>query len=201
MAARAFAELEQTDTALKLDRAQDFVGEILTRVDNSLTVATLLARAESIDTADTDIDTVLALAIGDMPDAQRGRISIVRSTPTRTVLMDMSLMRIALRNLLANALNFSPAGSEVEVQLSDNDAPLAFVIDVSNSGNGIAEDHINALFYKSQRPSQTDFVQRQGLGLYIVRRIMELHGGSASLLRNGACGSSFRLVLPPIEPD
>ena len=88
-------------------RAQAVLGEVHSSIDNTLTVASVLARPDPIQRDDTDVSTLIDVAIADMPAAERGRIQVRRDNATRTA-MDMSLMRLALRNLLSNALKFSP---------------------------------------------------------------------------------------------
>ena len=102
-------------------RAQEVLVEVLSSIDNTLSVATLLASPDPIHREDTDIETLIAVAIADMPAAEQGRIRVDRQTATRTALMDMSLMRLALRNLLSNALKFSPRESAVDLQVTDTD--------------------------------------------------------------------------------
>jgi signal transduction histidine kinase len=105
-------------------------------------------------------------------------------------------MRLALRNLLSNALRYSPATSPVRVTISDSDDPLALVIEVADTGPGLAADALAHLFERHRaRSAETTGPHGMGLGLYIVRRVMELHGGQVELVRNGAFGATFRLVL------
>jgi len=161
-----------------------------------LAVAALLARAEPIDRQDTDIDTLLAVAIGDMSAADRPRVKIQRITTTRTATMDMSLMRLAVRNLLANALKYSASGSPVVVRLYDSDEPLALIIEVENTGQMIPADLVPALFERGTRGHHSSTVATgHGLGLYIVKRVMEMHGGHVELAYNTPSVVSMRLVI------
>jgi signal transduction histidine kinase len=144
-----------------------------------------------------------------MPQAERERIFVSRSTALRTASMDMSLMRLALRNLLANALKYSPAGAPVRVHLADSDEPLALLIDVADEGPGIAAASLPHLFERgshqqaasgSRGASKRDGATHGlGLGLYIVRRVMELHGGSVVVLSNTPHGVTMRLSL--VQPS
>jgi len=175
------------------------LGQVLSSLDNTLAVASLLARPDPIHRDDTDIDTLIDVAIKDMPAGERSRIRVQRETTTRTALMDMSLMRLALRNLMSNALNFSPEGSDVEVRVADSDAPLALLIDVSDAGAGIPPALLPRLFSRGARGANRQ--SGHGLGLYIVQQVMALHGGSAQVLRTGVEGSTLRLVIAQTDPD
>ena len=202
-AAAVLDEVGQATAAERLMRAQSVLGQVLASIDNNLAVASLLARREGIQRSDTDIDALISVTRADLPVGDRDRVRVARVTPTRTASMDMSLMRLALRNLLANALRYSPAGSLVETRLSDLDEPLAFVIDVVDAGPGIAEAELARLFQRGAHRSRGAgrAAHGMGLGLYIVRRVMELHGGSVELVRNGADGVTMRLTLPQSIED
>jgi PAS domain S-box-containing protein len=179
-----------------LQRAQAVLGEVLSSVDNTLAVAMLVARNEQVHALDTDIDMLVAIAIGDMPQSLRERVRVERHTATRTASMDSGLMRLALRNLLINALQYSPAGAPVTLRLSDSDEPLALVFDVIDEGPGIEPEFAPRLFERGTRGNRTRQSTGHGLGLFIVRRVMELHGGSVALLQTGAAGTTMRLVVP-----
>lgn len=175
----------------RLERAQRVMGEVLAGVDNTLAAATLLARADTLERQDTDIDMLIGVTVADMPMTARARVIVERATSTRTVTVDMSLMRLALRNLLANALRYSPVDTPVNLRIADSDEPLALMLEVSDRGGGIAPAVLARLFERGARGSGGG----HGLGLYIVKRVMDLHGGRVDLLRNTPSGCTFRLVI------
>jgi PAS domain S-box-containing protein len=179
----------------RLLRAQAVFSQALSSIDNTLTAATLLGRDHLEHTADADVDAFIALTIADIPSAQRQRIQVQRDSSIRTVSMNMGLMRMALRNLLLNALACSPVTAPVCIRLSDTDQPLAFLLDVSDQGPGIESDLLPTLFQRGSRGKNSAGRSGYGLGLYIVRRVMELHGGQALLLRNQHGDTCFRLSL------
>lgn len=182
-------------------RAQQVLREVMLRIDNTLTVASLLARPDPIHSEDVDIGTLIAIAVADMPASERHRIHVVRETPTRTALMDMSLMRLALRNLLSNALKFSPAGAGVTVRVTDTDSPPVLQITVSDRGTGIASALRPRLFTRGARGDDAAAAGGLGLGLYIVERVMSLHGGSVEVVSTGPSGTAIRLSIPQADTD
>ena len=200
-ASTALAEAGENTASLRLTRAQNVMGQVLARIDNTLAVASLLARSDLIERGDTDIDTLVAVVIADMPANERGRVRVERVTATRTASMDMSLMRLALRNLLSNALNYSPAGAPVRVRLTDSDEPLALVIEVLDAGGGVEPELVPRLFERGTRGRRRGGPPGHGLGLYIVRRVMELHGGRVELAGNSAGGATLRLVIEQAPGD
>jgi PAS domain S-box-containing protein len=189
----ALKGLQESRVSERVKRAQAVLGEVLTGIDNTLAVASLLARPEPILRDETDVGTLLAVVIADMPERDRSRVRVRRDTATRTALMDMSLMRLALRNVISNALKFSPADAEVEVRVTDSDHPLALVFDVTDAGGGIPGDLLPHLFARGVRGRGPK--SGHGLGLYIVRQVMALHEGRVDVLRTGPDGTTFRLVV------
>ncbi|RZL36755.1 MAG: PAS domain S-box protein [Rubrivivax sp.] len=178
----------------RLTRAQAVLGQVLAGVDNTLAAASLLAGGGRIARVDTDIDTLIAVTIADLPREQRSRVAVHRHTATRTALMDMSLLRLALRNLLSNALKYAPGVSTVALHVMDFDEPPALQFEVADAGGGIPRELLPRLFTRGARGGGAE--SAHGLGLYIVRRVMDLHGGRAELLRTGPLGTVMRLTLP-----
>jgi signal transduction histidine kinase len=104
-------------------------------------------------------------------------------------------------NLIDNALKYTPAGGSIDISLANVDEEV--VLTVSDSGVGIAPDllpHVFDVFVQgtiSLDRSQGGL----GIGLSLVRRLVELHGGSVSAYSDGtSSGSSFVIRLPRVEP-
>ncbi|MDG0856444.1 PAS domain S-box protein [Roseateles puraquae] len=197
-AAASLAGRGELEAQMRLTRAQSVLAQVLAGVDNTLAAASLLAGGGRIAREDADIDTLIAVTIADLPREQRGRVVVHRHTATRTALMDMSLLRLALRNLLSNALKYSPASSSVALHVMDFDEPPALQLEVADTGPGISRELIPRLFTRGARGS-AGTESTHGLGLYIVRRVMDMHGGNAELLRTGPLGTVMRLTLPQAD--
>jgi PAS domain S-box-containing protein len=196
-AGAALAEAGASQAALGLQHARAVMSQVLANIDNTLAVAALLASADTVCREDTDVDLLLGLAVGDMPSAQVARIDVQRLTATRTAALDLGLMRLALRNLLANALRYS-AGAVV-LRVADSDAPLALVLEVVDSGPGIAPELMPRLFERGTRGRHGPEQAGHGLGLFIVKRVMDLHGGLVQALRNRDAGMTMRLLVVQTE--
>ncbi len=177
-------------------RAELVLNEVQQSIGNTLAVASLLVGGQRIEGVDTDIDTLIEVAIADLPPSEAWRVNIERETHTRTATMEPGLMRLALRNLLSNALRCSPPGSPVTVRVSDSDEPLALILDVIDHGPGIPPDRMPR--FAGQAPPRLEKDargRRRGLGLHIVHRVMELHGGELQVLHTGPQGTTMRLVV------
>jgi signal transduction histidine kinase len=196
----SLSSMDESQAAAGLHRAQIVLSSVLTNIDNTLAVAALLASTTGTRQEDVDIDMWIELAIADMPEGQQDRIRVERETPTRTAALDLGLMRLALRNLLLNALQYSPEGSGVTVRVVDSDEPLALIVEVDNQGSGISSDLIPHLFERGTRGPHTPDRAGHGLGLYIVKRVMDLHGGSVEVHSAGGRGTRMRLIIDQTGP-
>jgi len=106
------------------------------------------------------------------------------------------------RNVIDNALSFSPRGSRVLVELSREPRNGPFVVTIDDEGSGIPEDNLESIFQRfySERPSE-HFGQHSGLGLSICRQIMETFGGSITASNRKApdgrvLGARFTVTVP-----
>lgn len=132
------------------------------------------------------------------PVAARRDISIVpRLSPGLPALLaDGDLIAQALTNLIANAIKYSPAKTEITVAARDEGTGL--LVEVGDHGYGIAADvlpHIFEKFYRVPSVQDTD-VPGTGLGLALVREIVELHGGRVTVHSEPGVGSTFSVRFP-----
>ncbi len=109
------------------------------------------------------------------------------------------------RNVLDNALSFSPPRSKILVELSRESRNGPFVVTMDDQGPGIPEDNLESIFQRfySERPTE-HFGQHSGLGLSICRQIMEVYGGSISASNRRASdgrvvGARFTIRLPAAD--
>ena len=110
-----------------------------------------------------------------------------------------------VRNLIDNARSFSPPGGAVRVTLQDIEDDLPVRIRVEDDGPGIPPDNLETVFerFYTSRPKGAAFGSNSGLGLSIVRQIVEAHGGRvwAENRRDDAdrvMGARFEIALPGV---
>ena len=99
-----------------------------------------------------------------------------------------------LTNLFANAIKFTPAGGKVTVSAGASDGTIE--IRVADTGRGIPADAISQLFERYRRARTASPVAGTGLGLMIVREIVEAHGGTVGVESELGKGSTFWVRLP-----
>lgn len=107
---------------------------------------------------------------------------------------DAQLLGRAIGNLISNALKFTDQGGNVRVETTGTDQAVRLV--VHDTGRGIPAAQQAELFKKYSRIASGRAAEGTGLGLYIVRRIAEAHGGSVRLTSEPGKGSTFTLELP-----
>jgi len=113
------------------------------------------------------------------------------------VFADETLLRQALTNLISNALRHTPRGGRVTVDVQAGESGCE--ITISDTGPGIPPEHWPRLFdrfYRADAARSSSGDAGAGLGLSIVKTIMDLHHGTVTLLHETADGASFRLVYP-----
>jgi len=108
---------------------------------------------------------------------------------------DRGKLKVVVKNLVTNAYKFTDQGT-VTVRASSTDANL--IIDVTDSGIGIPTDAIESIFepFRQVDSSATRCHSGVGLGLHIVRRLLDLMGGSIHVSSEVGVGSTFRIELP-----
>lgn len=119
----------------------------------------------------------------------------LREAGACSLMADPLLLRRALSNLLANALRYTPRGGTIALSAAERGE--AVVISVADDGAGIASEHLPHLFDRFYRAdaarSSTDST---GLGLAVVRSIVELHGGAVSVRSQPGKGTCFEMLFP-----
>jgi len=113
------------------------------------------------------------------------------------VLADQSLLTRALFNLLENAIKYSPAGSQVRVRVSCAQGWLS--CEISDQGQGIAAEELPELFSQYRRFASSQGIEGLGLGLSMVKAVVDRHGGRIFCQSRVAEGTTFRVELPLLD--
>jgi signal transduction histidine kinase len=110
--------------------------------------------------------------------------------------VDPTVIRIAVANILHNAIRYSPPSSHVAIRAFGDEA--AAIIEVEDRGPGIAQEHHAHLFERFYRvdPGRSRALGGVGLGLAMARWSVEAHGGQIQVDSREGAGSTFRIVLP-----
>ena len=145
-----------------------------------------------------DIDSVVALAIDEnrvAADAQNIRL-VSGGVHHTAVYGDEALLVVALHNLVANAIQYSPNNARVGIGVSQADGVVE--IAVTDQGVGIPDDELDRVFERFYRsdPARSRNTGGSGLGLAIVKHVVQNHGGDVRVWSQPGNGSTFTIRLP-----
>ena len=124
-------------------------------------------------------------------------VEIQMSDNIDEVYVDREIMGEVILNLFSNAVKYSPDGTKIIFKIEDNGDEQ--IIKVSDQGYGISEESLNKIFNKFYRVKDNEKVQDisgSGLGLALVKEIIEKQGGTISAESKLNQGSTFILTLP-----
>jgi signal transduction histidine kinase len=187
--ARRAIEIIERNTRLQAQLIDDLL-DISRIVTGKLRLELRPTRAHSV--VDAAVDSAL-------PAAAAKGIAIIREfdDDSDAILCDPGRMQQVVWNLLSNAIKFTPEGGEIVV--SEERSDRMTVLTVRDSGTGIEPEFLPHVFdrFRQQDPASTRTHGGLGLGLAIVRHLVELHGGSISARSDGAGqGATFVVKVP-----
>jgi PAS domain S-box-containing protein len=134
-----------------------------------------------------------------MSSGKEHRVELSLPAHVDDVFMDRRLLQHILLNLLSNAAKYSPAGTRVALDITQDGDRLVFV--VSDEGMGIPAADQARLFEAFHRASNAQNVQGTGLGLSIVRSSVEVHNDEISFVSAEGAGTVFTVRLPYLPPE
>lgn len=106
-------------------------------------------------------------------------------------------LKLALKVLVDNAIQYSPTGADIDLTARRADGGVEFV--VRDYGGGVPPAEREHIFGKTYRGSNAGVRPGSGLGLYMARAVVEVHGGSVTLVPVTGAGAAFRMWLPVVE--
>jgi signal transduction histidine kinase len=182
-----------------LERAYQSAGQLAKLIDDLLDVSRIETGRMTVEPAAVDLAAVIpthaeSLAGG----APRHRLVVAVAPDARWVEADPERIQQILTNLIGNAIKYSPGGGQVSVTTARGDRPGYVEISVADEGLGIPADQIDSIFdpYQRVRSPATRRIRGTGLGLYIVRHLVELQDGSVRVESEVGRGSTFIVSLP-----
>jgi len=183
---------------------QDDVGRLdrlITDISDASRVDAELSRADTEPLSLCRMVQGLASIYQDTGAAQGVAVKVACSGEDE-LLVNAIESRIAqvLRNLLSNALSFSPPDGAILMTARREDGKV--LVTVEDDGPGIPENKLEAIFdrFYTERPESEKFGTHSGLGLSISKQIAEAHGGSLKASNRAQGGARFTLTLPATQP-
>jgi two-component system phosphate regulon sensor histidine kinase PhoR len=167
-------------------------------VSDLLRLARLDARQETLEISKCDVRQIFGAVVADLSptiEAKQQRVTMAVAPEACSIDADPAKLHDVLRNLVENAVNYSPEHADLRLEAVRRDNVVDVV--VSDSGPGIPQADLGRVFERfyrvdkaRARPGGT------GLGLAIVRHLVELHGGRAVAENRPEGGARFTITLP-----
>ena len=166
-------------------------------IENLLNFSVTQLRAASVERKPLNLANLIEAVLTDHKTAMRAkRLRWQTELAAVTVPGDAEKLRAVVDNLLSNAVKFSPRGGTIRIALRPNGHSA--VLDVADSGPGIAEDDRDRIFdaFYQGAAAQEGHVKGTGIGLSIAKEYVLAHRGRIELMDDGGPGAHFRITLP-----
>jgi signal transduction histidine kinase/CheY-like chemotaxis protein len=169
-------------------------------IDDLLDVSRMIAGRMRMDVSPLKLGSVIASAVETVRPAAEAkgiRLSALIAPEAEAVSGDAERLQQVVWNLLSNAVKFAPNGGHVEVRLERADSHVEIV--VVDNGQGIKPEFLPYVFerFRQEDGGTSRHQGGLGLGLAIVRHIVELHGGTVHAASEGlGKGATFTVALP-----
>ncbi len=168
-------------------------------VKDLLTISSIESKEVAMDLQPCDVAALVNNTVNSLKnviDAARHKVVLNIAPQLPMIIVDRSRMEQVLVNLLENAVKFAPAGGTIEIAVKEQEPYVA--ISVTDSGIGIAPEHLPRLFERFYRvdKSRSSELGGTGLGLAIVKHIVLAHQGRVDVKSKPGSGTTFTIFLP-----
>lgn len=180
-----------------VDTAQEDIGRLQDVAQHLLDLSRSRATSIAIERRNVDLAEVIDRMIRIfLPQAKEKGVALdaVLSGQALTIVGDPTKLTWALSNLLSNALRYTPRNGRVGIEASSE--PHVVLVSVSDTGPGISAEQQERIFDRFVQSGEGGAIGSAGLGLAIVRDIVQAHGGRIRLESEVGHGSRFTLELP-----
>jgi PAS domain S-box-containing protein len=194
------ARATEADLKQGMETIQRNAREQARLIEDLLDISRIVSGKVRLDVQDTDLSVVVQQALSSVQpsaEAKGIRVRQILDPSIESVSGDPSRLQQVVWNLLSNAVKFTPKGGTIDVILQRVSSHIE--ITVTDSGIGIERDFLPHLFerFRQADSSSTRTHGGLGLGLSIVKQLVELHGGTVKAQsRGGNLGATFTVNLP-----
>jgi PAS domain S-box-containing protein len=174
-------------------------------IEDLLDVSRIIVGKLHLDARPVDLGAVVQAAVSSVRLAAQAkgiRLDLVLDSSPSQVSGDPDRLQQVVWNLLTNAIKFTPGGGSVGLRVERGEAFTS--IEVRDTGQGIAPEFLPFVFERFRQGDASSARQHRGLGLglAIVRHLVELHGGMVEARSDGeGCGATFTVTLPVFHPE
>ncbi len=178
-----------------IERIEGATYQIIHMLDDILLSAEMEADALCFQPEVVDLSTMVGKLVTEFQIITDETHTIAYQCPVNSVAnVDRRLFRQIMANLLSNSVKYSPDGGDILVSLNCDDGNI--ILTVADKGIGISAEDIPRLFDPFFRAESVKKITGTGLGLPIVKRAVELHGGTIQVSSKAGEGTRFTIVIP-----
>jgi signal transduction histidine kinase len=166
-------------------------------ISSMLDISRLETRQLTINKAPLDLATLVQRVVDDVrPTLSIHKLQVLLPSEPVLILGDDMRLEQVLHNLLSNAVKYSPLGGQIGVTLECRNGMAC--VAVADQGIGIPAENLPNLFQRFYRADNVDprQITGVGIGLFVVRAIVELHDGHVDVASTSGQGSTFTICVP-----
>jgi two-component system sensor histidine kinase VicK len=173
-------------------------------VNNMLNVAKVDSHEMALTRTKVDVSKLLQAAVDACENLLKGRKQTLKmNVPKEPVMAELDREKtfIILENLLNNACKYTPPGGHIDASVRAESEHV--IVTIEDNGSGVDKKDFDRLFKRFSRAVRSDStpVEGAGLGLYLVKKLVDLHGGVISFVSYPGEGAIFTVRLPKNAPQ
>jgi K+-sensing histidine kinase KdpD len=183
-----------------INTAKKHCGKIIDILQNAADFSKIINNRMELNLTNIEIVSFITDVIENMATiTARKNLSVVfkKDTKVKYISVDVNLFERVLLNLLSNSVKFSPMNGKITIKL--NDLNNKIILTVSDEGDGFPEENLFCIFERYYTLSNEYNPNGSGLGLCIVKEIIERHGGAVRAA-NGLSGGAVVSFMLPVTP-
>jgi len=192
-----------------LNTIKDNVVRLTLLVEDVLNISKIDAGREQLALVDLSLNDVMKAAITELlaRPAHQNKDFVINYEPEVTLPLiqaDVDKITRALSNVVDNAFNYTPRGGTINISIAPTSEGEHVLVTVQDTGVGIPEDFRERVWRRFERHEETAVnmdVAGTGLGLPIVKELVEMHGGKVWFESEVGVGTIFYISLPIKQPD
>lgn len=179
-----------------IDRIQSAARSLTQTLSDILTISRAETGLLEFDPHPLDLDIFCRYVLNKVQQeaGKNHRLTLTVRGDVHGIAIDENLLRRTIENLLANAIQYSPEGSEISLVLQGN--TRAVKLSIGDRGLGIPRTDFPHVFNAFYRGSNVEEIPGVGLGLTVVKKCVELHGGKISLSGEEGMGTTVIVKIP-----
>ena len=201
---KAMVETLQDGAINEPEPAQNFLSRIDSEVDRMVQLVAELAELSRIETGKAELkvtslelNTLLEEVISELkPQIERQNLTLetALATDLPTITADKDRLRQVMINLIHNAIKFNRPGGDIKITSRLFGDTVA--VEIADTGVGIARENLHHIFERFYKADRARTGRGSGIGLAIVKHVVEAHGGNIRVESEEGRGSTFILSLP-----